>query len=133
MQIRGVKMNNINETDSLREELHKINHTIQCNKRAREELMSENKHGIRQPPITAFIILWVVCASTIAFTVYSIIDGGMSLLNLSVGSSIAVGVTLVNLLVYLPRIREMNRIDAENKALYAELEKIEAKLKALEN
>ena len=54
-------MNNINETDSLRDELHKINHTIQCNKKAREELMSENKYGIRQPPITAFIILWVVC------------------------------------------------------------------------
>lgn len=126
-------MNNINETDSLREELHKINHTIQCNKKAREELMSENKYGIRQPPITAFIILWVIDASIVAFTVYSIIDGGMSLLNLSVGLSMAVGVTLVNLLVYLPRIREMNRIDAENKALYAELEKIEAKLKALEN
>ena len=126
-------MNNINETDSLREELHKINHTIQCNKRAREELMSENKYGIRQPPITAFIILWVIDASIVAFTVYSIIDGGMSLLNLSVGLSMAVGVTLVNLLVYLPRIREINRIDAENKALYAELEKIEAKLKALDN
>lgn len=126
-------MNNINETDSLREELHKINHTIQCNKKAREELMSENKYGIRQPPITAFIILWVIDASIVAFTVYSIIDGGMSLLNLSVGLSMAVGVTLVNLLVYLPRIREMNRIDAENKALYAELEKIEAKLKALES
>lgn len=126
-------MNNINETDSLRDELHKINHTIQCNKKAREELMSENKYGIRQPPITAFIILWVIDASIVAFTVYSIIDGGMSLLNLSVGLSMAVGVTLVNLLVYLPRIREINRIDAENKALYAELEKIEAKLKALEN
>lgn len=126
-------MNNINETDSLRDELHKINHTIQCNKKAREELMSENKYGIRQPPITAFIILWVIDASIVAFTVYNIIDGGMSLLNLSVGLSMAVGVTLVNLLVYLPRIREMNRIDAENKALYAELEKIEAKLKALEN
>ena len=47
-------MNNINETDSLRDELHKINHTIQCNKKAREELMSENKYGIRQPPITAY-------------------------------------------------------------------------------
>ena len=126
-------MNNINETDSLRDELHKINHTIQCNKKAREELMSENKYGIRQPPITAFIILWVIDASIVAFTVYSIIDGGMSILNLSVGLSMAVGVTLVNLLVYLPRIREINRIDAENKALYAELEKIEAKLKALEN
>jgi hypothetical protein len=126
-------MNNINETDSLRDELHKINHTIQCNKKAREELMSENKYGIRQPPITAFIILWVIDASIVAFTVYSIIDGGMSFLNLSVGLSMAVGVTLVNLLVYLPRIREINRIDAENKALYAELEKIEAKLKALEN
>jgi len=126
-------MNNINETDSLRDELHKINHTIQCNKKAREELMSENKYGIRQPPITAFIILWVIDASIVAFTVYSIIDGGLSFLNLSVGLSMAVGVTLVNLLVYLPRIREINRIDAENKALYAELEKIEAKLKALEN
>jgi len=126
-------MNNINETDSLRDELHKINHTIQCNKKAREELMSENKHGIRQPPITAFIILWVIDASIVAFTVYNIIDGGSSFLNLSVGLSMAVGVTLVNLLVYLPRIREINRIDAENKALYAELEKIEAKLKALEN
>ena len=126
-------MNNINETDSLRDELHKINHTIQCNKKAREELMSENKYGIRQPPITAFIILWVIDASIVAFTVYNIIDGGSSFLNLSVGLSMAVGVTLVNLLVYLPRIREINRIDAENKALYAELEKIEAKLKALEN
>ena len=126
-------MNNINETDSLRDELHKINHTIQCNKKAREELMSENKYGIRQPPITAFIILWVIDASIVAFTVYSIIDGGMSLLNLSVGLSIVIGVTAVNLLVYLPRIREMNRIDAENKVLYAELEKIEAKLKALES
>ena len=125
-------MNNINETDSLREELHKINHTIQCNKKAREELMSENKYGIRQPPITAFIILWVIDASIVAFTVYNIIDGGSTFLNLSVGLSMAVGVTLVNLLVYLPRIREINRIDAENKALYAELEKIEAKLKALE-
>ena len=126
-------MNNINETDSLRDELHKINHTIQCNKKAREELMSENKYGIRQPPITAFIILWVIDASIVAFTVYNIIDGGSSFFNLSVGLSMAVGVTLVNLLVYLPRIREINRIDAENKALYAELEKIEAKLKALEN
>lgn len=126
-------MNNINETDSLRDELHKINHTIQCNKKAREELMSENKYGIRQPPITAFIILWVIDASIVAFTVYNIIDGGSSFLNLSVGLSMAVGVTLVNLLVYLPRIREINRIDAENKALYAELEKIEAKLKALES
>lgn len=126
-------MNNINETDSLRDELHKINHTIQCNKKAREELMSENKYGIRQPPITAFIILWVIDASIVAFTVYNIIDGGSTFLNLSVGLSMAVGVTLVNLLVYLPRIREINRIDAENKALYAELEKIEAKLKALEN
>ena len=126
-------MNNINETDSLRDELHKINHTIQCNKRAREELMSENKYGIRQPPITAFIILWVIDASIVAFTVYNIIDGGSTFLNLSVGLSMAVGVTLVNLLVYLPRIREINRIDAENKALYAELEKIEAKLKALES
>ena len=126
-------MNNINETDSLREELHKINHTIQCNKKAREELMSENKYGIRQPPITAFIILWVIDASIVAFTVYNIIDGGSTFLNLSVGLSMAVGVTLLNLLVYLPRIREINRIDAENKALYAELEKIEAKLKALEN
>ena len=126
-------MNNINETDSLRDELHKINHTIQCNKKAREELMSENKYGIRQPPITSFIILWVIDASIVAFTVYNIIDGGSTFLNLSVGLSMAVGVTLVNLLVYLPRIREINRIDAENKALYAELEKIEAKLKALEN
>ena len=126
-------MNNINETDSLRDELHKINHTIQCNKKAREELMSENKYGIRQPPITAFIILWVIDASIVAFTVYNIIDGGSTFLNLSVGLSMAVGVTLVNLLVYLPRIREINRIDAENKALYAELEKIEAKLKALES
>ena len=126
-------MNNINETDSLREELHKINHTIQCNKRAREELMSENKYGIRQPPITAFIILWVIDASIVAFTVYNIIDGGSSFLNLSVGLSMAVGVTLLNLLVFVPRIRKMNEIDAENKALYAELEKIEAKLKALES
>ena len=126
-------MNNINETDSLREELYKINHTIQCNKKAREELMSENKYGIRQPPITAFIILWVIDASIVAFTVYNIIDGGSTFFNLSVGLSMAVGVTLVNLLVYLPRIREINRIDAENKALYAELEKIEAKLKALES
>ena len=126
-------MNNINETDSLRDELHKINHTIQCNKKAREELMSENKYGIRQPPINAFIILWVIDASSLAFTVYSIIAGGSLLLNLCVGSSIVIGVTAVNLLVYLPRIREMNRIDAENKALYAELEKIEAKLKALES
>ena len=126
-------MNNINETDSLREELHKINHTIQCIKRAREELMSENKYGFRQPPITVSIILWVIDASIVAFTVYNIIDGGSSFFNLSVGLSMAVGVTLVNLLVYLPRIREINRIDAENKALYAELEKIEAKLKALEN
>ena len=126
-------MNNINETDSLRDELHKINHTIQCNKKAREELMSENKYGIRQPPITVSIILWVIDASIVAFTVYNIIDGGSSILNLSVGLSMAVGVTLVNLLVYLPRIREINRIDAENKALYAELEKIEAKLKALES
>ena len=126
-------MNNINETDSLREELHKINHTIQCNKKAREELMSENKYGIRQPPITVSIILWVIDASIVAFTVYNIIDGGSTFFNLSVGLSMAVGVTLVNLLVYLPRIREINRIDAENKALYAELEKIEAKLKALES
>ena len=126
-------MNNINETDSLREELYKINHTIQCNKKAREELMSENKYGIRQPPITVSIILWVIDASIVAFTVYNIIDGGSTFFNLSVGLSMAVGVTLVNLLVYLPRIREINRIDAENKALYAELEKIEAKLKALEN
>lgn len=126
-------MNNINETDSLREELYKINHTIQCNKKAREELMSENKYGIRQPPITVSIILWVIDASIVAFTVYNIIDGGSTFFNLSVGLSMAVGVTLVNLLVYLPRIREINRIDAENKALYAELEKIEAKLKALES
>lgn len=126
-------MNNINETDSLREELHKINHTIQCNKRAREELMSENKYGFRQPPITVSIILWVIDASIVAFTVYNIIDGGSSFLNLSVGLSMAVGVTLLNLLVFVPRIRKMNEIDAENKALYAELEKIEAKLKALEN
>ena len=40
---------------------------------------------------------------------------------------------MLNLLVFVPRIRKMNEIDAENKALYAELEKIEAKLKALEN
>ena len=126
-------MNNINETDSLRDELHKINHTIQCNKRAREELMSENKYGIRQPPITVSIILWVIDASIVAFTVYNIIDGGSTFLNLSVGLSMAVGVTLVNLLVFVPRIRKMNEIDAENKALYAELEKIEAKLKALES
>ena len=126
-------MNNINETDSLREELHKINHTIQCNKKAREELMPENKYGFRQPPITVSIILWVIDASIVAFTVYNIIDGGSTFLNLSVGLSMAVGVTLLNLLVFVPRIRKINEIDAENKALYAELEKIEAKLKALES
>ena len=95
--------------------------------------MSENKYGFRQPPITVSIILWVIDASIVAFTVYNIIDGGSSFLNLSVGLSMAVGVTLLNLLVFVPRIRKMNEIDAENKALYAELEKIEAKLKALEN
>ena len=126
-------MYNINDTESLREELHKINHTIQCNKRTREELMSVNRYGIKQPPMTAFIILWVICASTVAFNIYAIVNNGSTLLNCTIGVPVVVGITLVNLLVYLPRIRKMNKIDAENKALYEELQMIEKRLKDLES
>ena len=126
-------MYDTNDTDSLRQELRKINHTIQCNKRAREELMCENKYGLKEPPIAASITLWVIDASIVAFTIYNIIDGGTLLLNLGVGLSMTVGVTLLNLFVFIPRIRKISKIDAENKALYAELEKIEARLKELES
>ena len=126
-------MNNINETDSLREEMYKINHTIICNEKAREELMSENKYGIKQPPLTSFIMLWVMVAIIVVFTIYNIIDGATLSLNLSVGASMAFLVTVVNLVVYLPRVIKIRKIDAENKELYAELQKIEERLKELES
>ena len=126
-------MNNINETDSLREEMYKINHTIICNEKAREELMSENKYGIKQPPLTSFIMLWVMVAIIVVFTIYNIIDGATLSLNLSVGASMAFLVTVVNLVVYLPRVIKIRKIDAENKELYAELQKIKERLKELES
>ena len=126
-------MNNINETDSLREEMYKINHTIICNEKAREELMSENKYGIKQHPLTSFIMLWVMVAIIVVFTIYNIIDGATLSLNLSVGASMAFLVTVVNLVVYLPRVIKIRKIDAENKELYAELQKIEERLKELES
>jgi len=39
----------------------------------------------------------------------------------------------LNLVVYLPRVRKMRKIDTENKELYAQLHEIEEKLKALES
>ena len=126
-------MDNINEAESLREELRKINRTILSNKKAREDLMSENKYGIRQPPMTSFILLWVLCALIVAITVYAIVNHGSLLLDLGFGIPMTVGVTLLNLLVSLPRIRKMRKIDAENKELYAQLHEIEEKLKALES
>lgn len=126
-------MDNINETESLREELRRINHTIQCNKKAREELMIENRLYIKTPPMTSFILLWVICAFIVAITVFAIFNNGSLLFDLAIGASITIGVTLVNMLVYFPKVRKMRKIDAENKALYAELHVIEEKLKAIES
>lgn len=126
-------MDNINDTEALREELRTINRTILSNKKAREELMSENKYGIRQPPMTSFIMLWVLCALIVTITVFAIVNKGSLLLDLGFGVPMTVGVTLLNLLVYLPRVRKMRKIDAENKELYAQLHEIEEKLKALES
>ena len=126
-------MDNINDTEALREELRKINRTILSNKKAREELMSENKYGIRQPPMTSFIMLWVFCALIVTITVFAIVNKGSLLLDLGFGVPMTIGVTLLNLLVYLPRVRKMRKIDTENKELYAQLHEIEEKLKALES
>ena len=125
-------MDNINDTEALREELRKINRTILSNKKAREELMSENKYGIRQPPMTSFIMLWVLCALIVTITVFAIVNHGSLLLDLGFGVPMTIGVTLLNLLLYLPRVRKMRKIDTENKELYAQLHEIEEKLKALE-
>ena len=78
-------MDNINDTEALREELRKINRTILSNKKAREELMSENKYGIRQPPMTSFIMLWVLCALIVTITVFAIVNHGSLLLDLGFG------------------------------------------------
>ena len=126
-------MDNINETEALREELRKINRTILSNKKAREELMSENKYGIRQPPMTSFIMLWVICALIVTITVYAIVNKGSLLLDLGFGVPTTIGATLLNMLVYFPRVKKIRKIDAENKALYAELHIIEEKLKAIES
>ena len=126
-------MDNINETESLREELRRINHTIQCNKKAREELLIVNRHNIRTHPMASFILLWVVCAFVVAITVYAIVNKGSLLLDLGFGVPTTIGATLLNMLVYFPRVKKIRKIDAENKALYAELHVIEEKLKAIES
>lgn len=126
-------MDNINETESLREELRRINHTILCNKKAREELLIVNRHGIKTHPMLSFVMLWVVCAVIVAITVYAIVNKGSLLLDLGFGVPTTIGATLLNMLVYFPRAKKIRKIDAENKALYAELHVIEEKLKAIES
>ncbi len=126
-------MDNINETESLREELRRINHTIQCNKKAREELLIVNRHGIKTPPMASFILLWVVCAFVVALTIFAIYNNGSLLFDLAVGTSLTAGIILLNMLVYFPRVKKIRKIDAENKALDAELHIIEEKLKAIES
>lgn len=126
-------MDNINETESLREELRRINHTIQCNKKAREELLIVNRHNIKTHPMASFILLWVVCAFVVALTVFAIFNNGSLLFDLAVGTSLTAGIILLNMLVYFPRAKKIRKIDAENKALYAELHVIEEKLKAIES
>lgn len=126
-------MDNINETESLREELRRINHTIQCNKKAREELLIVNRHNIKTHPMASFILLWVVCAFVVALTVFAIFNNGSLLFDLAVGTSLTAGIILLNMLLYFPRVKKIRKIDAENKALYAELHVIEEKLKAIES
>ncbi len=126
-------MDNINETESLREELRRINHTIQCNKKAREELLIVNRHNIKTHPMASFILLWVVCAFVVAITVFAIFNNGSLLFDLAVGTSLTAGIILLNMLLYFPRVKKIRKIDAENKALYAELHVIEEKLKAIES
>lgn len=126
-------MDNINETESLREELRRINHTIQCNKKAREELLIVNRHNIKTHPMASFILLWVVCAFVVALTIFAIFNNGSLLFDLAVGTSLTAGIILLNMLLYFPRAKKIRKIDAENKALYAELHVIEEKLKAIDS